>query len=127
MLALPKARRAEVEQAEQELRAEITRYIEKTQPLERAMNEALAALRRQVVKPLLERELQAIRSGLKKQIKDAAKLNAWLDALEQDVFDNLELFSGGEDEKSRLEALNSVLARYRVNLVVDNGGLTVRR
>ena len=52
VLALPKARRAEVEQAEQELRAEITRYIEKTQPLERAMNEALAALRRQVVKPL---------------------------------------------------------------------------
>ncbi|MBW8457369.1 MAG: AAA family ATPase [Thiobacillus sp.] len=123
VLALPKARRAQVEQAEQELRAEITRYIEKTQPLERAMNEALAALRRQIVKPFIERELQAIRDGLKKQIKDAAKLNAWLDALEQDIFDNLELFSGGEDDESRLEALNFVLARYRVNLVVDNGGL----
>jgi predicted ATP-dependent protease len=123
VLALPKARRAEVEQAEQELRAEITRYIEKTQPLERAMNEALAALRRQTVKPLIERELQAIRDGLKKQIKDAAKLNAWLDALEQDVFDNLELFSGGEGDEDRLVALNSVLARYRVNLAVDNGGL----
>ncbi|MGB9129806.1 MAG: ATP-binding protein, partial [Thiobacillus sp.] len=122
VLALPKARRAEVEQADQELRAEITRYIEKTQPLERAMNEALAALRRQVVKPLIERELQAIRAGLKKQIKDAAKLNAWLDAVEQDVFDNLELFSGDADE-DRLDALNSVLARYRVNVVVDNGGL----
>ncbi|MBW8369958.1 MAG: AAA family ATPase [Thiobacillus sp.] len=124
VLALPKARRAEVEQAEQELRAEITRYIEKTQPLERAMNEALAALRRQVVKPLVERELQAIRAGLKKQIKDAAKLNAWLDALEQDVFDNLELFTGGEDDEGGQEALQMVLARYRVNLVVDNGGLT---
>jgi len=122
VLALPKARRAEVEQADQELRAEITRYIEKTQPLERAMVEALAALRRQVVKPLVERELQAIRAGLKKQIKDAAKLNAWLDAVEQDVFDNLELFSGDADA-DRLDALNSVLARYRVNLVVDNGGL----
>jgi predicted ATP-dependent protease len=124
VLALPKARRVAVEQAEQELRAEITRYIEKTQPLERAMNEALAALRRQVVKPLVERELQAIRSGLKKQIKDAAKLNAWLDALEQDVFDNLELFNGDEDDEDRQDALNFVLARYRVNLVVDNGGLT---
>jgi len=124
VLALPKARRAAVEQAEQELRAEITRYIEKTQPLERAMNDALAALRRQVVRPLVERELQAIRAGLKKQIKDAAKLNAWLDALEQDVFDKLELFSGDEGDEDRLDALNSVLARYRVNLVVDNGGLT---
>jgi predicted ATP-dependent protease len=124
VLALPKARRAAVEQAEQELRAEITRYIEKTQPLERAMNEALAALRRQVVKPLVERELQAIRAGLKKQIKDAAKLNAWLDALEQDVLDNVELFSGSEDDEERLAALHFALARYRVNLVVDNGGLT---
>ncbi|MBS1185922.1 MAG: putative ATP-dependent protease, partial [Proteobacteria bacterium] len=124
VLALPKARRTQVEQAELELRAEITRYIEKTQPLERAMTEALAALRRQVVKPLVERELQAIRSGLKKQIKDAAKLTAWLDALEQDVFDNLELFSAGEDDQDRQETLLSVLAHYRVNLVVDNGGLT---
>ena len=123
VLALPKARRAEIEQAEQELRAEITRYIEQTQPLERAMNEALAALRRQMVKPLLEREKQAIRAGLKKQIKDAAKLNAWLDAIGQDVFDNLELFHGGEGVEGQQEALQSVLTRYRVNLVVDNSRL----
>jgi predicted ATP-dependent protease len=124
VLALPKARRLAVEQDDQELRAEITRYIEKTQPLERAMNEALAALRRQVVKPLLEREMQAIRAGLKKQIKDATKLNTWLDAIAQDVFDNLELFHGGDDDENREEALQTVLARYRVNLMVDNGGLT---
>jgi predicted ATP-dependent protease len=123
VLALPKPRRAEVELAEQELRAEITRYIEKTQPLERAMNEALAALRRQVVKPLLDDELEAIRNGLKKQIKDAAKLNVYLDALAQDVFDNLELLHGDEDDESRLDALQLLLTRYRVNLVVDNGGL----
>jgi predicted ATP-dependent protease len=123
VLALPKARRLAIEQADQELRAEITRYVEQTQPLERAMHDALAALRRQVVKPLLERELQAIRAGLKKQIKDAAKLNTWLDAIAQDVFDNLELF-GADDDPGRLEELHSLLARYRVNLVVDNGGLT---
>src|SRR5574340_929081 len=123
VLALPRERRTAVEQAEQELRAEITRYIEITQPLERAMNDALAALRRQVVKPLLERELQAIRSGLRKQIKDATKLNAYLEALEQEVLDKLELFHGGEGEESRQEALDALPARYRVNLVVDNGGL----
>ncbi|MFN3543644.1 MAG: Lon protease family protein [Thiobacillus sp.] len=123
VLALPKAQRAKVEQDEQALRAEITRYIEKTQPLERAMNEALARLRRQVVKPLVERELQAIRAGLKKQIKDAAKLNAWLDAIEQDVFDKLELF-GNDDDADRQAALQAVLAAYRVNVIVDNAGLT---
>jgi len=124
VLALPKARRLAVEQADQELRAEITRYFEQTQPLERAMHDALAALRRQVVKPLLERELQLIRAGLKKQIKDATKLNTWLDAIARDVFDNLELFHGVDDDGSRQEALQTVLARFRVNLVVDNGGLT---
>jgi predicted ATP-dependent protease len=124
VLSLPKERRLAVEQADQELRAEITHYFEQTQPLERAMNDALATLRRQVVKPLLEHELQAIRSGLKKQIKDASKLNAYLDAIAKDVFDNLELFAPVEDEDSRLQALNVVLARYRVNLVVDNGGLS---
>ncbi len=125
VLALPKEHRGAVEQAEQELRAEIAAYFEKTRPLERAMNEALAALQRQVVKPLLERELQEIRAGLKKQIKDSAKLNAYLDDIAQDVLDNLALFqASGEDEEERLENLNEAMSRYRVNLVVDNGGLS---
>jgi predicted ATP-dependent protease len=124
VLALPKAKRAAVEAAEQELRAEIARYVEKTQPLERAMNESLASLRRQMVKPLLDHELQAIRAGLKKQIKDAAKLNTYLDALAQDVLDKVDLFHGAADDVARLEELELVLTRYRVNLVVDNGGLS---
>jgi len=123
VLALSKKRRVVVEQAEQELRAEIARYFETTRPLERARNESLAALRRQTVKPLLDHELQEIRAGLKKQIKDASKLNAFLDSIAQDVLDNLELFQVSDDE-NRLEDLNHALVRYRVNLVVDNGGLT---
>jgi len=124
VLALPKKRRAEIEKSEQELRAEISRYLEKTQPLERAMNEALAALRRQVVKPLLDHELQEIRVGLKKQIKDSVKLGTYLDRVAQDVLENLELFKVSEtEEELRREALGKVLSRYRVNLVVDNGGL----
>ena len=124
VLALPKARRAEIAVAEQELRAEINRYFEKTRPMERVMNEALAALRRQVVKPLLDHELQEIRVGLKKQIKDALKLGDYLDQVVHDVLENLELFKVSDtDEDIRREALATVLSRYRVNLVVDNDGL----
>ncbi|MBI5435822.1 MAG: AAA family ATPase [Nitrosomonadales bacterium] len=124
VLALPKEHRAEVEQAEQELRAEITRYFEKTRPMERVMNEALAALRRQVVKPLLDHEFQEIRSGLKKQIKDSAKLNTYLEQVIHDVLDHLELFKVSDsDEEIRQEALSKVLSLYRVNLIVDNDGL----
>ncbi len=124
VLALPKEHRAGIEQAEQELRAEITRYFEKTRPMERVMNEALAALRRQVVKPLLDRESQEIRAGLKKQSKDSAKLNAYLEQVMHDVLDHLDLFKVSDsDEEIRQEALSKVLSLYRVNLVVDNDGL----
>ena len=124
VLGLPKKRRAEIEQYEQELRAEISRYFEKTRPMERVMNEALASLQRQVVKPLLDHELQQIRVGLKKQIKDSVKLGAYLDRVVQDVLDNLELFKVSDtDDEIRREALGTVLSRYRVNLVVDNDGL----
>ncbi len=124
VLALPKGRRAEIAQAEQELRAEIAKYFDKTRPMERVMNEALAALRRQVVKPLLDHELQEIRTVLKKQIKDAVKLSTYLDQVMHDVLENLELFKVSDtDEDIRREALTTVLSRYRVNLIVDNDGL----
>ncbi len=124
VLALPKERRAEIAQAEQELRAEIARYFDKTRPMERLMNEALAALRRQVVKPLLDHELQEIRMGLKKQIKDSVKLGTYLEQVAHDVLENLELFKVSDtDEDVQREALNGVLSRYRVNLIVDNDGL----
>jgi len=124
MLTLPRERRAEIDVAEQELRVEINRYFEQTRPKERAMNEALTALRKQMVKPLLEHELQGIRVKLKKQIKDSVKLGAYLDEVMHDVLDNLELFKvSDDDDEIRREALRNVLSRYRVNLVVDNDGL----
>jgi hypothetical protein len=42
VLALPKEKRAQIERHEQELRAEITRFLDKTRPMERVMNEAAA-------------------------------------------------------------------------------------
>jgi predicted ATP-dependent protease len=125
MLALPKELRAGIEQAEQELRAEIGRYFEKIHSLDRVKDEGLAALRRLVVKPLLDHELQDIRTGLKKQIKDSVKLGVYLDQVVHDVLDNLELFQPLDtDDDIRQEELGKVLSRYRVNLVVDNDGLT---
>jgi predicted ATP-dependent protease len=125
VLALPKEHRTEIEQAEQELRAKITSYFEKTRPLERVMNDALAALRRQMVKPLLNHEFQGIRDGLKKEIQDGVKLGAYLEQVMQDVLDHLEQFKVSDtDEESRQEALSKVLSHYRVNLVVDNDGLS---
>jgi predicted ATP-dependent protease len=126
--SLPKEHRAQVELAEQELRAEIARYLDKIRPIERLKNEGLAALRRQTIKPLLEHELQEIRLALKKQIKDAVKLGHYFDQVMQDVLANLDAFrvadaDAGLDDELRQKELAAVLARYRVNLVVDNEAL----
>ena len=123
--ALPKDRRAEIDQAEQELRGEIARFLERMRPLERIKNEALAALRRQVVKPLLDHELQEIRNSLKKQIKDSVKLGSFLDQVQHNVLEQLELFTPNEEgdeeaEADRRLALAQLLARCSVNVVVDN-------
>ena len=125
MLALPKEKRAKIDQAELDLRAEISLYFDKTLAMGRLKDDALAALRRQVVKPLLDHELQEIRAALKKQIKDSVKLGAYLDQVSRDVLDKVELFNPlPSDDDIRLEALNKLLTRYRVNLVVDNDGLS---
>ncbi|MDP2371373.1 AAA family ATPase, partial [Rhodoferax sp.] len=122
--SLPKERRVQIDRAEQELRDQITRFLDRTRPMERVMNEGLATLRRQIVKPVLEREIQAIRMGLKKQIKDSVKLGAYLEQVQHDVLDNLEWFSASDsDEEARQAALVTVLSRYRVNLLVDNGAM----
>jgi predicted ATP-dependent protease len=125
MLALPKETRAKIDQAEVDLRAEISLYFDKTLAMGRKKDDALSALRRQVVKPLLDHELQEIRAALRKQIKDSVKLSAYLDQVSRDVLDRLELFEPlASDDDIRVEALTKVLSRYRVNLVVDNDGLT---
>ena len=123
--AMPKERRAQVEQAEQALRDEIARFLETTRPLLRTMNDSLVALRRQVVKPLLDRGLQDIRIGLTKPIKDADKFGSYLEHVALDVLENLALFLPQDtDDGDRQEALSQVLMGYRVNLVVDNAELT---
>lgn len=121
--ALSKDRRAEIDQAEQVLREEIARFLDKTRPMLRVMNEGLASLRRQVVKPLLDHELQAVRLSLKKQIKDSVKLGSYLDQVEHDLLEHIELFIPQDaDDEARQDALAQLLLGYRVNLVVDNAG-----
>lgn len=123
--ALSKERRAEIDKAEEALRQEIARFLDKTRPMERVMNEALAALRRQVVKPWLDHEMQEIRVSLKKQIKDSVKLGSYLEQVQHDVLEHIELFIAQDsDDEVRQEALTQLLLGYRVNLVVDNAGRT---
>lgn len=128
--ALTQESKAEIELAEQALRAEIARFANASRPLERARDEALAQLRRQVAKPLVDQALQGIRHGLCQQATNAAALGLWLDQAERALLENIDLFedpgadpdSDAEDE--RKDALDDLQARCSVNLVVDHHGQT---
>jgi len=125
-LALPKERRTAIDKAEVELRAEIANFLEKTRPIDRVKNEGLAALRRQTIKPMLEQELVQIKQALAKPTQDNEKLAHYFKNVTADVLENIELFEpvddDEDDEETRLEALNTLLLRYRVNVAVDNHG-----
>lgn len=100
------AQRHSIEQAEQELRAEIVRFLERTRPLERKRDEALEQLYRQAAKPLVDHALNPIRQSLRKHIKDTVTLHQWLEQVQREVLDNLDLFlpqegAGNEAELQR--------------------------
>lgn len=123
-LTLPKERRAEIDQAEQALQAEIARYFKKIRPLERAKDEALATLQRDKITLLLESQLQAIRTALTLSGEDKGKFNHYLEKMAGDILDNLALFKIADtDEDKRKEELKALLSRYQINLVVDNHDL----
>lgn len=121
-LALTPAERAAIDADEEALRAEIGRFMERSRAREAAAHEALSALRRQAIKPLLEHELQLIRGALRKQIKDSVKLGRYLEQVQQQVLDQLDLFEAGEssDEELRVASLLELLSRLRVNVAVDH-------
>ncbi len=125
LLALPKTRRSEIDQAEQELHSAITRFVEAHQPMERVMKESLASLKRQTVKPHLDQELREIQAGMITLGDWDAKLKEYLDQVAANILGNLEVFLvTDDDEDARLEALAQVLFRLQINLVVDNSLLS---
>jgi predicted ATP-dependent protease len=124
-LTLSHEQRVAIDAAEDELRTEIGRYIDKARVRELQLKEKLDELHRRTIKPMLERGLQAIRSAMRKQIKDSVKLGRYLDEVQHDVLANLALFLPADEvDEMRAAALIELLSRLRVNVVVDHQGDT---
>jgi len=123
-MALSPQARVGIDQAETVLREQIAAFLDRTRALEHVRNEGLAALRRQIVRPLLERAWQEIRASVHPLGAEVPRMDAWLQALQAEVLEHVELFEGnGEDEDLRLQALEDLLYSLRVNVAVDNHGL----
>lgn len=127
--ALTPAQRQAIELSEQELRAQIVRFLDHTRPLERTRDEAHAQLQHQSAKPLVEHALDPIRQGLRKHIKDGIKLGHWFEQVQREVLAQIDVFiplegEGNDDaEQDRRDALAELLGRCHVNLAVDNASL----
>lgn len=123
VLAMPADQRVVLEQAEQELRAEIARYLEKVRPTERELEQALSEVRRRAVAPVVVRELDLIRDALAPQVLDPVKFSGWLEKLAADVLDALDVFAPARPEDPEGLGIEVLLSRYRANVVVDNAGI----
>ena len=123
-MSLSTQERTRIDQDETSLREEIARFLEKTHSLEHVRNEGLGALRRQMVRPLLEREWQEVRQSLHPASAEQPRLEAWLQALQTEVLEHVELFQASdEDDALRQDELEDLLGCLRVNVAVDNHSL----
>lgn len=123
LLKLPKARRVEIEQAEQALREAIAVYFEEFKRAEKEKNAALTALQRRTVQPLLNSALQKILVLQQKPIQ-TERLKTFFEQVETDILDNLASFESDTfDEEKRQAELNRLFSRYQINLAVDNADL----
>jgi len=124
LLKLPKQRRTEIDQAEQELREAIVLYFEAFGSVEKEKNMALATLQQRIVQPLLNLAFKKIQDSLQKQLKHDVRLKTYFEQVEADILDNLILFEANNiEEEKRKTALNQIFSRYQINLVVDNADL----
>ena len=118
-MAMSPLARERIDQDEARLRERIGDFLDKTRALEHVMNEGLAALRRQIILPLLQREWQEVRQTVQPEPAEQPVFETWLQSLQDQVLAH----GGGEEEALRLEALQDVLHGLRVNVAVDNHGL----
>lgn len=81
-------------------------------------SESEPAGKHQAIADFLTIELAKINDGLKNQAIDSTKLSAYLNALKQDTLENIEVFQAGSNDADG--DLESLLNRYRVNLLVDH-------
>jgi predicted ATP-dependent protease len=118
VLALSPEQRLVMEMAEQELRAEIGKYLETVRPVEEALEKALTQLRREAIVPVIKREIEGIRHAMAGKVLEPEKFARYLGELADDALRSMDLFAATpEDAREQIELR---LLRYRVNVLVDN-------
>ncbi len=107
----------EIEKSHAALTEDLQRTFQQVMALREEMLQRAEGLRRRTVAPLLERALSEIAQAV-----GDPRVQTFLEAVGQDVLENLDLFAGGSQGGDD----GSALDRYRVNVMVDNAGMAGR-
>ena len=70
--------------------------------------------------------MQEIRVSLKKQIKDSVKLGSFLDQVQHNVLEQLDLFTPSDDADEEAEATRRLTLAQLVFLLIASGALALR-
>jgi lon-related putative ATP-dependent protease len=122
---LPDAQRDQIVQKSQKLQEQIEAAIRHAKRIERSASEGLAELDQKVARFALG----ALTADLKEKYAATPQVLAYLDQVQEDILQRLELFKGEtEGEPSTPAAApedqQDPFRRYEVNLLVDNTGHT---
>ncbi len=108
-----KLRRERVEELERQhdqLSEELGRVFQEITAIRQAMGARVEEIRRATVEPIVAGALAGVRAAV-----DDARVDAFLEAVKEDLLEHLEVFGQPAGEEG------DPLVRYRVNVVVDNG------
>lgn len=100
-----------------ELNKELAKVFKASQKLQKEKKNRLAALDREIIRPVIEEPLNEIRLEF-----TGEKLHGYLDAVLAGLLDNLDVFkpkAEGDEEHSKKNSHDPFL-EYRVNVIVDN-------
>jgi predicted ATP-dependent protease len=119
---LPEAERTRLQQRTTELGDAVSEALRQVRALEREGRDALRQLERQTAQYMIDAPVARLRD----QYADYAQVLSFFDAAKQDMLDHLsEITQTGDEEGQRPPELpgfprRDPLARYQVNLLVDN-------
>jgi hypothetical protein len=119
-LLLSAAERTALNAAEEALRGEMDQYLECARSTERAMAQALAALRQRFLRPGLAHGLAQLRQALNLPPDTDARLAAYMELALQCVLEKHRLLMPGDEEATRRAELALLLSWLKVNVVVDH-------
>jgi predicted ATP-dependent protease len=119
-LLLSAAERTALNAAEEALRGEMDQYLECAHSTERAMAQALAALRQRFLRPVLAHGLAQLRQALNLPPDTDARLAAYMALALQCVLEKHRLLMPGDEEATRRAELALLLSWLKVNVVVDH-------